>query len=241
MSGGIPQLELVLAVVDLLLEAVASDPKKLVRAQELARRDIAPLLAVSKVAAPVEGLPYKMILKFDGFERVVEGVYAPPSSEAPPSQFFRVKELIEETPSSTRTLDDLLGNPVSFRLRNLLKAGEAGWVKNPGWQDVVRAMTDAAALIDEMEKRQSDQSMSVLVPVEEYDRLKAVSAIAPIDRELLGGVLTELHNLCHRIEHVGDFAATKNGPFYRDAKRARDMLNEALFPRARVDGGSVKS
>lgn len=54
---------------------------------------------------------------------------------------------------------------------------------------------------------------------------------AHIDRELLGEVLNELHNLCHRIEHIGDFYATKNGPFYRDARRAHDMLTAALFPK----------
>lgn len=70
------------------------------------------------------------------------------------------------------------------------------------------------------------------------DAYQAMLAVAPksetqtpIDRELLGGVLNELHNLCHRIEHIGDFHATKNGPFYRDARRAHDMLTAALFPK----------
>ena len=38
------RLELVLAVVNMLLEDVVKEPSRLVRAQEIARRDIAPLL-----------------------------------------------------------------------------------------------------------------------------------------------------------------------------------------------------
>jgi hypothetical protein len=44
-QDGIGRAELIFAVVDLLLEDVASDPSKLKRAQEVARRDISPYLS----------------------------------------------------------------------------------------------------------------------------------------------------------------------------------------------------
>ena len=49
-----------------------------------------------------------------------------------------------------------------------------------------------------------------------------------VPREMLGGLLTDLHNITYTIEYVGDYYATKNGPMYGYSKNAQEKLRALL-------------
>ncbi len=67
---------------------------------------------------------------------------------------------------STAAITDSLGNPLVERMREIDPLREPGGAR--------RVLKDAADVIERLEKERADQSMSVLVPIEEYERLKAL-------------------------------------------------------------------
>lgn len=75
------------------------------------------------------------------------------------------------TPSATA----FLSNPLVTRLRYIADTNDARF------GGIDKTLTEAADLIERLEKQQADQSMCVLVPIDEHDKLKAAqSAIGPI-------------------------------------------------------------
>lgn len=49
-----------------------------------------------------------------------------------------------------------------------------------------------------------------------------------VPKGLLGGLLTDLHNITYSIDHCGDYYATKNGPMYGYAKDAQGKIRTIL-------------
>jgi hypothetical protein len=102
-------------------------------------------------------------------------------------------------PSSTRRTDPFDENDVARRLRNFRLDPVVAGQRWEG-QALDATMVEAAGLIDRLEKQLADQSMSVLVPVGEYDKMKAaLSATLAMNR-------MERHHLAEWHEQLAKLA-----------------------------------